>query len=252
MLHDQLRRRVERYIEPRVPAHLRARHRSIGSADRATLVESLTRHFFRGDTAYLGTPAGSKDIHEHLDGRIGEFREHVVPWLDAALPLDGARILEIGCGTGSSTVAMAEQRALVTGIDIDAAGIEVAKLRCALYRTPAEFLLVNAVDAHTELAGRDFDFVIFFATLEHMTLDERFSAMASAWKLVGPGKCWCVIDTPNRLWIRDGHTSLLPFFHWLPDELAIRYMRHSPESSTRCGTTSRRSGCWSSSGTGAG
>lgn len=29
------------------------------------------------------------------------------------------------------------------------------------------------------------------------------------------------METPNRLWYYDGHTSLLPFYHWLPNELAF-------------------------------
>ena len=29
-----------------------------------------------------------------------------------------------------------------------------------------------------------------------------------------------MIETPNRLWYTDSHTSRLPFYVWLPDELA--------------------------------
>ncbi len=36
-----------------------------------------------------------------------------------------------------------------------------------------------------------------------------------------------VIETPNRLWHTDWHTSREPFFHWLPDELALEYSRFS-------------------------
>jgi S-adenosylmethionine-dependent methyltransferase len=37
-----------------------------------------------------------------------------------------------------------------------------------------------------------------------------------------------VIETPNRLWYFDHHTALLPFYLWLPDDLAFEYARHSP------------------------
>ena len=36
-----------------------------------------------------------------------------------------------------------------------------------------------------------------------------------------------IIETPNRLWWSDSHTSELPFYNWLPDELAFRYRGHS-------------------------
>jgi hypothetical protein len=35
------------------------------------------------------------------------------------------------------------------------------------------------------------------------------------------------------LWFYDGHTSLLPFFHWLPDELAFQYAPMSPRENFR-------------------
>ena len=28
-----------------------------------------------------------------------------------------------------------------------------------------------------------------------------------------------IVEAPNRLWLEDTHTSELPFFQWLPDNL---------------------------------
>jgi len=42
-----------------------------------------------------------------------------------------------------------------------------------------------------------------------------------------------IVETPNRLWYFDDHTSKLPFFHWLPDELAFQYSRFSPRENFR-------------------
>ena len=67
-----------------------------------------------------------------------------------------------------------------------------------------------------------------------MTLEERKAADAPA-----PGSCslrgdlWCVVETPNRLWYHDSHTSFLPYFHWLPDDLAFEYSRMSPRAGFR-------------------
>ena len=94
-----------------------------------------------------------------------------------------------------------------------------------------DFHRANIVDALPKLAGRTFDFVIFYASLEHMTHGERIASIRESWQLLGPDSLWCVIETPNRLWYHDGHTSLLPFFMWLPDELAFEYSRLSPRTS---------------------
>ena len=36
-----------------------------------------------------------------------------------------------------------------------------------------------------------------------------------------------VIETPNRLWYFDGHTSMMPFYHWLSDDIAYQYSKFS-------------------------
>jgi hypothetical protein len=52
-----------------------------------------------------------------------------------------------------------------------------------------------------------------------------------AWNMLPKNSFWCVIETPNRLWFQDDHTSLLPFFLWLPDDLAFLYSQYSPRES---------------------
>lgn len=61
-----------------------------------------------------------------------------------------------------------------------------------------------------------------------MTLDEKLASISTAWKRLKPGSHLVVVGTPNRLWREDGHTSLLPFFNWLPDDLAMHYSQYSP------------------------
>lgn len=171
---------------------------------------------------YWETPAGRADLDAHVLGRLGHFRKTLIPWLDRTIRLDGARILEIGCGTGASTVALAEQGASVLGVDIDAPSLVVAKQRCALHGVSAAF---QQADAAAALAGSlaQYDLVVFWAVLEHMTHAERLAAIRAAWEGLRPGTLMAVVDTPNRLWYFDPHTSNLPFFHWLPDEIARRY-----------------------------
>ena len=57
-------------------------------------------------------------------------RYELIPWIDKTLPLRGARILEVGCGTGSATVALAEQGAEVTALDVYDEALMVAEARC--------------------------------------------------------------------------------------------------------------------------
>jgi len=219
---------------PPLPRHLAARHRALDAKGSAALRYALSRHYFAGSPPdYLESEAGRRDLDDQLVRRLARDRERVIPWLDAARPLDGARVLEIGCGTGCATIALAEQGSSVTALDLCERSVQVARRRCELYGVDASFVVGNAIEVLDKLEGERFDFVIFFASLEHMTFAERKPAMRRAWELLAPGDLWCVVETPNRLWFHDAHTSLLPFFHWLPDEVAFEYSRMSPRESVR-------------------
>lgn len=221
---------VRRLTTPRPPRHISEKFRMIDKCGFSAIEASLKHNYFSDDDTYLSSDEGQKDLQDHL-GRLEGFRSTVIPWLNDAKPLMGANILEIGCGTGSSTVALAEQGAKVTGIDISERSLIVAKERCQVYGLKADFVNVNATEVDSVFPGIHFDFIIFFAALEHMTYPERMVAMKKTWNMLKKNDLWCVTATPNRLWFYDGHTSLLTFYHWLPDDLAFAYSRFSPRKS---------------------
>jgi len=213
------------WLRPAVPARLRRRHITIPAERLEELRASVTANFIQEQRGGESIPESTNqvDFHQHLLARTESDRRLIVPWLDAPCRLDGLRILEIGCGTGCSTVALAEQGALVTGIDIDARGLRVAHERCRLYGVRADLHELNAAEATRHFKPGDFDLIIFFACLEHMTLSERMEALPAVWNLLPRGAWLAIVETPNRLWYFDGHTSMLPFFNWVPDELAFAY-----------------------------
>ncbi|MDO9390748.1 MAG: methyltransferase domain-containing protein [bacterium] len=167
------------------------------------------------------------DLKEHLIDRLENDRITYIPWFNKTVPLKGANILEIGCGTGSSTIALAEQGANVTGIDIDEGALKVARDRCRVYNVPATMVSGNAAAICDDLRGRKFDLIIFFAAMEHMVHDERIDCLRKYYDLLAKGAYLSIVETPNRLWYFDGHTSFLPFFNWLPDDAAFDYSRFS-------------------------
>ncbi len=228
---------VRPLMMPGIPKSISERFRHIDQKSMSLIKASLEQNYFTQryasfyDTAYLSSEKGQNDLQDHLYRRLDAFRNTVIPWLSNTKLLTGSRILEIGCGTGSSTVALAEQGAEVTAVDILETNLIVAKDRCKVYGLNVNFLCANATEVHNILVGQHFDFIIFFATLEHMTHNERMIAMKNTWNMLSPGSLWCVIDTPNRLWYYDGHTSQLPFYLWLPDDLAFLYSKFSPRKS---------------------
>jgi 2-polyprenyl-3-methyl-5-hydroxy-6-metoxy-1,4-benzoquinol methylase len=199
-------------------------------ADRDVRLETVRKSLIENcfaDQDYLASESGQNDLAAHLYRRLEFNRARVIPWMESFLPLAGARVLEIGCGTGSSTLALVERGAQVTAMDISSAGIRVARERCHAYGHQATFFVANAASVKKAVPSTTFDAIIFYASLEHMIHEERRQAMRDTWDMLSPGAYWMILDTPNRLWYYDHHTALLPFYNWLPDIVAFEYSRFS-------------------------
>jgi len=227
-LPKSIKRILKNILYP-IPPHLLKNHKIIDKNDMDILCKGIKNNYFTGwrSKENYSQKMYEKNLNEHLYERLEHDRRRIVPWLDAIKKLTNAYILEIGCGTGSSTVTLAEQGARVIGIDIDEGSLSVAEERCRLYGLNAEFKMLNATEVFKTFRNNHFDLIIFFASLEHMTISERLISLNDVWKMLKPGGLLVILETPNRLWYFDEHTSLLPFYHWLPDELAFKYSRYS-------------------------
>ncbi len=221
-------------LEPDAPPHLASRFLHLDAKGMAALEATLRENFFFREPAdFLQTEAGRLGLEAHLLGRLDADRRWCIPWLNAARQLQGARVLEIGCGTGATTIALAEQGADVVAIDVDEPALRAARRRLELYGLEAELHLKSATEIEETFAGRQFDFIIYWASLEHMTHAERMATMQQSWRMLAKGAMWVVIETPNRLHLYDSHTSFLPFFHWLSDDVALAYAKFSARSEYR-------------------
>jgi 2-polyprenyl-3-methyl-5-hydroxy-6-metoxy-1,4-benzoquinol methylase len=208
-----------------------------GAAElRELLVDSYFPSWYEGleSEGFAASEEGRSALEMHVHRRLEMDRYELVPWLNSILPLEGVRILEVGCGTGSATVALAEQGARVTAFDIHDEALLATRKRCEAHNIhTVQFLRANAQDIGSLFQSGQFDIIFFFAVLEHMTLSEREAALRGAWSLLGEQQYLCIGETPNRLWPDDTHTSQLAFFNWLPDEIAFRYARYSPLTAMR-------------------
>jgi 2-polyprenyl-3-methyl-5-hydroxy-6-metoxy-1,4-benzoquinol methylase len=173
------------------------------------------------------------DLPQQLFLRTDSAKKRIVPWLESQIGLSGCSVLEIGAGTGCSLVALAEKCERITGVDIQQNDLEVARIRSEMYKLHnVDFIHSNAVDTLDNLA-QNYDIIIFYACLEHMTIDERIEAMSKAWKQLKVGKHLVIVESPNRAFWYDYHTAFLPFFHLLPTELAARYSKFSSRVSLK-------------------
>jgi 2-polyprenyl-6-hydroxyphenyl methylase/3-demethylubiquinone-9 3-methyltransferase len=137
-------------------------------------------------------PRGSsKPLHDLNPLRLA-YVERVAS--AAGTPLGQCRVLDVGCGGGILSEAMARTGADVLGIDLEPAVIEVAELHAAESGVKLRYRTVAAETLALE-AANSFDVVTCMEMLEHVP--EPASTLAALAKLVRPGG-QIVISTLNR------------------------------------------------------
>jgi S-adenosylmethionine-dependent methyltransferase len=202
---------------------------------RAALLET---YFKWNPIADSSDEADMRHLHDHLRGRFDDCRRWFVPWLRRVLDLNLSRVVEIGCGTGSTTAALALEAREVEAYDIAGDSIEAARRRLQImglsnvrFHEHHPDLLLAAI--REQQSQETVDCFVLFAVLEHQLLHERLATLETCWELLRPGGLLVIADTPNRLCLHDFHTTWLPFFNALPDELALRYADRSPREDFR-------------------
>lgn len=140
-------------------------------------------------------------------------------------PLEGARILDIGCGLGVYVRKFREFSDRVCGIDIDP-----KRLREGAKTTPG---LMLAVGEHLPFPDNSFDVIVLNEVIEHVTDDA--ATMREALRVIRPGG-HIAIYAPNRLYPFETHGIYvgkrfvfgnIPFVNWLPNPVRNRLVPHA-------------------------
>lgn len=117
-----------------------------------------------------------KPLHDINPLRLG--------FIKARAPLADKTALDVGCGGGVLAEALADHFATVTGIDMAAAPLEVARLHLIESGVEVEYVQSTAEDYADAHPGR-FDVVTCMEMLEHVP--DPASTIAACARLVRPG-----------------------------------------------------------------
>jgi 2-polyprenyl-6-hydroxyphenyl methylase/3-demethylubiquinone-9 3-methyltransferase len=116
-------------------------------------------------------------------------------WIQSLVPLAGQKVVDIGCGGGILSDAMARQGAQVLGVDLAVKSLKVAQLHALEAGTQGvQYREISAEDLASEQAGQ-FDVVTCMEMLEHVP--DPASVVEACAKLVKPGG-WVFFSTLNR------------------------------------------------------
>ncbi len=107
-----------------------------------------------------------------------------VAWIDQHAQLAGKKVLDVGCGGGLLTEAMARLGARVTGIDLADKPLKVAQLHLLESKLPIGYEAASAEQFAVSHAG-EFDALTCLEMLEHVP--DPASTVTACAQLVKPG-----------------------------------------------------------------
>ena len=116
-------------------------------------------------------------------------------WINQLSPLEGRKVLDVGCGGGILSDSMARKGAEVTGIDLASKALRVARLHALEAETQrVQYREISVEELANECPG-SFDTVTCMEMLEHVP--DPQSVVAACARLVKPGG-WVFFSTINR------------------------------------------------------
>jgi 2-polyprenyl-6-hydroxyphenyl methylase/3-demethylubiquinone-9 3-methyltransferase len=141
-------------------------------------------------------PSGSMaPLHRINPIRIAWLRDLIAARFrrSGETPLDGLRILDIGCGAGLLAEPLARMGAIVTGLDPAPASIAIARAHAAATGARVDYRVGTVEDLAGE--GERFDVVLAMEVVEHVADVPAFVAAAAS--VTAPGGL-LALSTINR------------------------------------------------------
>jgi 2-polyprenyl-6-hydroxyphenyl methylase/3-demethylubiquinone-9 3-methyltransferase len=116
-------------------------------------------------------------------------------WINKLVPVSGLKTLDVGCGGGILTDALARQGAVAVGIDLSTKALKVAQLHALEADTHGVLYREISAEALAAEAPGQFDVVTCMEMLEHVP--DPASVVKACAQLVKPGG-WVFFSTLNR------------------------------------------------------
>jgi cyclopropane fatty-acyl-phospholipid synthase-like methyltransferase len=152
-------------------------------------------------------------------------REELVQLVDSKR-ITPCRAIDLGCGTGSNAVFLAQHGFDVTGVDYASSAIEKAKRKATTAKVEVEFVVDDLTNLR-EINGT-FDFLVDYGALDDLTPNNRDRYVKNVLLLTHPGSrflLWC-FEWPLRWWERLVRSVSIGAMSLEPGEADKRFSEH--------------------------
>jgi len=148
--------------------------------------ENELNHFSAQAAHWWDKNGPLKTLHDINPARVAFINQHQ--------SIAGLKIVDVGCGGGVLSEALAKQGAQVTGLDLAEPLLEQAKLHALENKLSINYQEIN-VENYAELHPNSFDIVTCMEMLEHVTDPEAI--INACTKLLKPNG-WLFVSTLNK------------------------------------------------------
>lgn len=157
------------------------------STDAASVDPAETARFDALAERWWDADGPMRPLHRLNPVRLDYIRGHLLRHFGLAAhelrPLQGLRLVDVGCGAGLLSEPLARLGATVTGIDVSGENIQVARRHAAASGLEIDYRLASAESLAAD--GARFDVLVSMEVVEHVADLGGFLAAASA--LLTPG-----------------------------------------------------------------
>lgn len=124
---------------------------------------------------------GSKEYFEDVKARKYFVEPHLPLFADFPA-MQGKKVLEIGCGIGTTTMSFVQHGAIVTAVDLSENSLELARRRAEVYgvQDKVTFYQANAEELSSSIPADKYDLIFSFGVIHHTPHPDRVLAQLSA------------------------------------------------------------------------
>src|SRR5437660_9584830 len=113
-----------------------------------------------------------------------------------ASALSAGTALDIGCGTGDSSIYLAQHGWRVTGVDFVPKALDKARAKATAKQVAVDFVHADATRLSSEGVGKDFTLIVDNGCLHGMSDDDRDAYVREVTAVAAPGARLLIVAFP--------------------------------------------------------